>query len=168
MASTPFQLVGEFHSAFGHPVRKVPTTLTSDELALRLRILLEEVREVVEAAYGVGNGSAHLHVTDVLVALKKAANYVATIGKWGPDKFPTDFANLAKELSDLEYVTVGFSHVAGLPHDDIFQEVHRSNMSKAGPDGRPIYDEGGKILKGPNYSPANVEKILKEKAGWEK
>jgi predicted HAD superfamily Cof-like phosphohydrolase len=46
--------------------------------------------------------------------------------------------------------------------EDIFDEVHRSNMSKLGPDGKPLYREDGKVLKGPNYSPPNVSKYLSD------
>ena len=46
--------------------------------------------------------------------------------------------------------------------EDVFDEVHRSNMSKLGSDGKPIYREDGKVLKGPNFSPPNLEKFLSD------
>lgn len=71
-----------------------------------------------------------------------------------------DLANFAKELADLIYVVNGFALEAGIDLDRVFAEVHRSNMSKLGADGKPIYREDGKVLKGPNYSEADVESVL--------
>lgn len=68
-----------------------------------------------------------------------------------------DRAQLVKELIDLLYVTYGALTYLNVPADLAFAEVHRSNMSKLGEDGKPIYRGDGKVLKGPNYSPANME-----------
>lgn len=71
-----------------------------------------------------------------------------------------DIVNLAKELADLLYVVYGFGVTAGIDLDVVFKEVQRSNMSKLGEDGKPIYREDGKVLKGPNYSPADIEGLI--------
>lgn len=65
-------------------------------------------------------------------------------------------------LTDLQYVLDGAFIALGFAYlkRDAAAEVHRSNMSKAGADGRPIYDEGGKVLKGPNYTPPNLAQFL--------
>lgn len=68
--------------------------------------------------------------------------------------------NLAKELADLLYVTYGCALEFGIDLDKVFEEVHRSNMSKLGEDGKPIYREDGKVIKGPNYRPPNLEEAL--------
>lgn len=70
--------------------------------------------------------------------------------------------NIAKELCDLLYVTYGTILDFGLQDKIIecFNEVHRSNMSKLGKNGKPQYREDGKLLKGDNYSPANIKSIL--------
>ncbi|MFW0871249.1 MAG: MazG nucleotide pyrophosphohydrolase domain-containing protein [Patescibacteria group bacterium] len=70
--------------------------------------------------------------------------------------------NIAKELADLLYVTYGAIINYGLQDkiEEIFAEVHRSNMSKLGEDGKPVLREDGKVLKGPHYSPADVRSIL--------
>lgn len=98
--------------------------------------------------------------------------------------------NLLKEITDLVYVLEGYAYVTNgcvpdhedppgseIHHDIVcaiahavdedvlkacFEEVHRSNMSKLGEDGKPIRREDGKILKGPNYSPADIGRVLKE------
>ena len=67
---------------------------------------------------------------------------------------------VSKELADLLYVVYGFFAVLGVDADAVFAEVHRSNMSKLGEDGKPIYREDGKVLKGPNYSPADVKRVI--------
>lgn len=68
-----------------------------------------------------------------------------------------DKMKLTKELADLMYVTIGTAVTFGLPLEEVFTEVHRSNMSKLGPDGKPIYREDGKVLKGPSYKEPNLE-----------
>lgn len=70
--------------------------------------------------------------------------------------------DLAKELADLLYVTYGTAELFDIPLPKVFNEVHRSNLSKLGEDGKPIYREDGKVLKGPGYEPANVEGVLAE------
>ena len=64
--------------------------------------------------------------------------------------------NLTKELADLLYVTIGMAVTFGLPLVEVFERVHQSNMSKLGEDGKPIYREDGKVMKGPNYQPPQL------------
>lgn len=71
-----------------------------------------------------------------------------------------DIANLAKELADIIYIACGTAVVYGIDLNKVFEEVQRSNMSKLGEDGQPIYREDGKVLKGPNYSDADIKKVL--------
>lgn len=71
-----------------------------------------------------------------------------------------NLADLAKELADLLVVTYGTARAFGIDIDAVFEEVHRSNMSKLGEDGKPIYREDGKVLKGSLYRPADVESVL--------
>lgn len=59
--------------------------------------------------------------------------------------------DIADALTDILYVVYGAGHAFGIDLDDCFHEVHSSNMTKLGEDGRPIYREDGKVLKGPNY-----------------
>lgn len=78
-----------------------------------------------------------------------------------PSSLPTDGSNkkqLAKELADLLYVVYGTADAFGIPIDYVFSEVHRSNMSKL-VDGKPLKREDGKVLKGPNYTPPNLDFI---------
>jgi predicted HAD superfamily Cof-like phosphohydrolase len=71
-----------------------------------------------------------------------------------------DKIKLTKELADVLYVVIGTAVAFGLPLEKAFKEVHRSNMSKLGADGKPILREDGKVLKGPNYSEADIGQFL--------
>lgn len=72
-----------------------------------------------------------------------------------------DLLGIADALTDLLYVVYGAGHTYGINLDKCFKEVHRSNMSKLGPDGKPLYREDGKVLKGPNFIEPNLEKFVK-------
>jgi predicted HAD superfamily Cof-like phosphohydrolase len=65
-----------------------------------------------------------------------------------------------KELADLLYVVYGTAATFGWDIDTAFNRVHESNMSKLGDDGKPIYREDGKVLKGPNYKPADLSDLV--------
>tara|TARA_B100000941_G_C28230571_1_gene411383 strand:- start:68 stop:439 length:372 start_codon:yes stop_codon:yes gene_type:complete len=67
----------------------------------------------------------------------------------------------ADALTDILYVTYGAGHAFGIDLDKCFNEVQSSNMSKLGDNGKPIYNEKGKVMKGPNYFKPNLLKILK-------
>ena len=72
-----------------------------------------------------------------------------------------DLKEVADALTDILYVTYGAGHAFGINLDKCFNEVQQSNMSKLGNDGKPIYNEHGKVLKGPNYYKPNLEKYIK-------
>ena len=71
---------------------------------------------------------------------------------------------IADALTDILYVTYGAGHAFGIDLDKCFEEVQRSNMSKLGADGKPIYRDDGKIMKGPNYSEPDLRKMLNDKS----
>lgn len=71
-----------------------------------------------------------------------------------------DNVALLKELADLVYVTYGFAAYVGWDLDEAVRRVHESNMSKLGDDGKPIYREDGKVLKGPNYHKPNLKDLV--------
>ena len=74
-----------------------------------------------------------------------------------------DIVEIADALGDMLYILCGTILEHGLQHkiEEVFDEIQRSNMSKLGSDGKPIYREDGKVLKGPNYFKPNFEAILK-------
>ena len=72
-----------------------------------------------------------------------------------------DFKETIDALTDILYVTYGAGHAFGVNLDKCFEEVQRSNMSKLDKDGKPIYNESGKVMKGPNYFKPDIAKFLK-------
>lgn len=135
---TNFEMVKEFHTLFGHKDPDEIVIPDSSVQNLRMQLILEEFRELcVEFGYRLD----------------------ATFTPVSPNN-NLDIANIAKELADILYVVYGAAANFGIPMDEVFAEVHRSNLSKLGEDGKPIHREDGKILKGPNYSQANIEKVL--------
>ena len=74
-----------------------------------------------------------------------------------------DIVEIADALTDILYVTYGAGHAFGIDLDTCFTEVHRSNMSKLGIDGKPIYREDRKVLKGRGYTPPKLAKIIQAK-----
>jgi predicted HAD superfamily Cof-like phosphohydrolase len=67
---------------------------------------------------------------------------------------------VADALTDILYVTYGAGHAFGIDLDKCFDEVQNSNMSKLGEDGEPIYNESGKVMKGPNYFKPDLSKFV--------
>ena len=72
-----------------------------------------------------------------------------------------DLLEVADALTDILYVTYGAGIAFGIDLDKCFEEVQNSNMSKLGDDGKPIYNEAGKVMKGPNYFKPDLSKFLK-------
>lgn len=129
--------VVEFHEVFGAPVVWAPAVPSAERRRLRCALLLEEVIEFCQAS-----GFA-LTCMPELVAAE-----------------PIDMIEAADALADIRYVTDGAALEWGIPLEKCLREVHRSNMSKLGEDDRPIFREDGKILKGPHYTPPQIEEIL--------
>ena len=78
------------------------------------------------------------------------------------------YEELAKELADLLYVVNGMAATYGIPLDEVFNRVHESNMSKLGEDGKPVYRDDGKVMKGPNYKEPDLSGLrpLPEETDW--
>ena len=71
-----------------------------------------------------------------------------------------DLLEVADALTDILYVTYGAGHAFGIDLDKCFEEVQSSNMSKLGEDGKPIYNEAGKVMKGPKYFKPDLTKFI--------
>ena len=89
-------------------------------------------------------------INEELEELKKAVN-------------DNDILEVADALTDILYVAYGAGHAFGINLDKCFNEVQESNMSKLDSDGKPIYNESGKVMKGPNYFKPNLERIINER-----
>ena len=72
-----------------------------------------------------------------------------------------DLLEVADALTDILYVTYGAGHAFGIDLDACFQEVQNSNMSKLGKNGKPIFNDQGKVMKGPNYFKPDLSKFIK-------
>ena len=72
-----------------------------------------------------------------------------------------DIKEVADALTDILYVTYGAGHAFGINLDKCFEEVQKSNMSKLGKDGKPIFNESGKVMKGPGYFKPDLSKFIK-------
>ncbi len=135
---TQNEMVMEFHKAFNHPINKEPDR---KEIDLRINLIAEEAQE------------AETDMCDLWDL--KDPNYIDTEKEVSEAK-----KRLTKELADILYVVWGTAISFGLPLEEVFKRVHESNMSKLGEDGKPIYREDGKVLKGPNYKPVNLEDLF--------
>ena len=135
-----FDQVKAFTEAMGQPVGEdITDSSDTDLLMMRIDLIEEERHEVLGEMPQLLLGDG-----DRL--------YLA----------PVDKASLTKELADLLYVTIGFAVTFGLPICEVFERVHQSNMSKLGEDGKPIYREDGKVMKGPNYQPPKLDDLFNE------
>ena len=74
--------------------------------------------------------------------------------------YKKDLLEVADALTDILYVTYGAGHAFGVDLDKCFEEVQNSNMSKLGEDGKPIYNDAGKVMKGPNYFKPDLSKFV--------
>ena len=81
-----------------------------------------------------------------------------------------DLVEIADALGDMLYILSGTIIAHGMQHKivEVFEEIQRSNMSKLGADGKPIYREDGKVMKGPNYFKPNIKSILEKQDGRNK
>ena len=143
-ADTYLTKVRRFHEVFNHPLDKAEVHRDLD--MLRYRLVEEEFKE-----YG-----------DALEELRYLLGVEATEG---PDdalamRIEQARSHLLKEMADLIVVVVGHAAVRGWNIDVAFNRVMASNMSKLGEDGKPIYREDGKILKGPNYKEPNLKDLI--------
>jgi predicted HAD superfamily Cof-like phosphohydrolase len=142
----PEALVRTFHETYALPVRQGPATVDHDRVHMRMALVAEELAELVAAVYGERAGE---HMT---AALTRAV---------ADDDGVRDVVGAADALADLVYVVYGMALECGIPLADVLAEVQRSNLSKLGADGRPIYREDGKVLKGPGYHPPDVAGVLR-------
>ena len=141
----PEALVRRFHRLYGLPVRTDGPGLERESLHMRMSLIAEEFAELVGAVYGAG------------ARARVEAAYTRAVAD---DDGERDTAAAADALADLVYVVYGMALETGIDLAAVLAEVQRSNMSKLGADGRPVYREDGKVLKGPGYFPPDVAGVL--------
>lgn len=142
----PEALVRRFHHVYGLPV--LPTdapSVDNERVHMRMSLIAEEFGELVGAVYGKRARAG------VEAAFKQAVS---------DDDGSRDTVEAADALADLIYVIYGMALEMGIDLAKVLAEVQRSNMSKLGEDGKPIYREDGKVLKGPGYFRPDVAGVL--------
>jgi predicted HAD superfamily Cof-like phosphohydrolase len=144
--------VSEFHRAFGQDIADKPAVPDDKTVVLRVNLIAEEFCEMLEAVYGEDDG---IH------AVREAVKHQVAYGN-----IRVDMAEFADALADLDYVIEGARLQFGIDGAPIAAEVHRSNMAKLGPDGKPIIREDGKRLKPPGWTPPDIAGELR-KQGWQ-
>ena len=152
METSTFEQVKEFHDVFGHANPGALAEPDADSIKLRLKLILEEFIELVEATTADTMASF-----SVKTLLGEADDFIDRLSDVDID---INHVEIADALGDIKYVTDGAAIVYGIPLDKVSAEIHRSNMSKLGADGQPLYREDGKVLKGPDYTPPDIASIL--------
>lgn len=130
---TNYEKVRAFHNTFG---LDLDAPVTKKLMELRDRLLEEEITEY----------DAEVCTRDFY---DQVVEYKHSITP-----------NMIKEMADMLYIIYGTAATFGIDIDTAFNRVHESNMSKLGDDGKPIYREDGKALKGPNYKPPTMEDLV--------
>ena len=144
-SAKPKDLVTQFHETYKLPIYEGKPTLDFERLNMRMGLISEEFSELVEAVYG-----------------EKAAQIVreSNVALLENDEGRRDVVEAADALADLVYVIYGMALECGIDLEAVLKEVQASNMSKLGEDGKPIYREDGKVLKGPNFFQPDIKKAL--------
>ena len=127
---TPYEMVKEFREAFGKE-----NEYTLEKVEHQLTLIEEEADELWHEVNHL-DSSGFLFQKDI------------------------DKQRLTKELCDLIYVCYDFAIALELPVNEAFLRVHQSNLSKLGEDGKPVYREDGKVLKGPNYQKPDLSDLF--------
>lgn len=125
--------VTAFHKMMGQPVLDTPTVPSNERITLRANLIIEEFEETLKSL---------------------------GVNKYGNIELRPDLAGLADGLTDLIYVLVGCALEFGIPLEDVWKEVQRSNMAKAGPDGIVRKRADGKVLKPEGWTPPDIETVL--------
>lgn len=141
----PDALVRQFHETYHLPVVADAPSVDRDRVHMRMALVAEELAELVEAVYGESAGA------EVSAAFTRAV---------AADDGTRDTVEAADALGDLIYVVYGMALECGIPLDEVLAEIQASNLSKLGQDGRPIYREDGKVLKGPGFFAPDIAGVL--------
>lgn len=152
--STP---VAEFHRVFDHPLKYDPTVPDEGQRKLRCNMIAEELGELLKAS-----GLYMNMIYDPSAEGANSEGYVISVQVL--DGVEPDVIEAADALGDLRYVVDGGNLIWGIPGDAVFAEIHASNMSKLGPDGKPLRRPDGKTLKGPNYFKPDIGRAIRR--GW--
>ncbi len=141
--------VHEFHRVMGQPILTTPCVPDADRVRLRLRLILEEFTELLTAC-GIPEPT--------VVGIGVYRDIIKAIDAVKSEQ--VDLVEVADALGDIAYVVEGMCLELGINSETVLAEIQRSNLSKLGEDGKPVYNADGKVTKGPNYSPPNIAEVL--------
>lgn len=143
------EMVEEFHKAFYCPVLKSPII---PDVPFGYVFVMDHIEKIKEQFKITDNSRAFLRIKLMFEEFTEVAEAIST----------HDLTKILDGLCDLLYVVYGTAHEFGLGPvlKEAFREVHRSNMSKLGADGKPVLREDGKVLKGPNFTPPDLAGII--------
>jgi predicted HAD superfamily Cof-like phosphohydrolase len=147
---TTQEQVRQFHEAFGFHVAAELSAPPEHIRYERARLLVEECAEAV--AELLAGHPRRGPLADDLRSLFR--------DRCEPYDRPADPVKIAHELGDLTYVTAGGAVNCGVPLERVVSEIHRANMTKLGPDGKPVHDRYGKAVKPDGWRPADVAGVL--------
>lgn len=152
----------EFHRTFGHPVRTEPQTLSREEAILALRLIEEEFIELADALFpgAWDEWINELRIDGELGRLTENRFHKELRDHEFAYDYEPNLVEAADALGDLDVVINGAGIRHGFDMQAISREVFRSNMSKLGEDGKPIYQEDGKIAKGPGFTEPDLAAVL--------
>lgn len=142
-----------FNKVYGFNVPTGVEILKHEAARLRIGLMLEEVQELIEA---YADEESQMFA-DIVKGMNNTAEIVS---KLGPSDFSTNIVEVADALGDIMFIATGTAVAHGIPIDSVLQEIIDSNMSKLGEGGLPVYRHDGKLLKGPNYYPPNLEGLV--------
>lgn len=141
----PESLVREFHETYNLPLEYGTPSVNRERVHMRMSLISEEFAELVGAVYG----------KEARTKIEEAYKEAVAL-----DDHTRDVIETADALADLVYVIYGMALEMGIPLAKVLAQVQASNLSKLGADGKPIYREDGKVLKGPGFFPPNVALAL--------
>lgn len=145
MTYNPMQDLTEFHDKFDRDGKaRHERAISIFDVRKRMELITEEFQETME------------ELREYEYRIRNPDEF----NEWGEDEFNP--AHLAKELADLLYVVYGTAEELNIPLEEVFNEVHASNMSKVWSDGTVHYNEYGKVLKPDTYSPPELGHLFNE------
>ena len=147
-------MTGSVHEQLSadHPVRRPLDQLSASQAARQVAEFHRAYELPMRSRATVDIGDAQVQLRQALIEEEVAE--LADAGRRG------DLVAVADALADIVYVAYGTAHVYGIDLDAVLDEVHSSNMTKLGADGRPVRRPDGKVLKGPSYRPPDIAAVL--------
>ena len=146
--------IREMMEAFGQKVRYEPHLPgdISEDMFEGLLFLSSRLQQIIES-HPQSDTSSKERILRIHLLMEEFAEYLHA-------EAVDDIVKIADGLGDMIVIIVGTALSYGIPIDRVFEEIHKSNMSKLGPDGKPIKNDKGKVMKGPDYFRPDIQGVL--------